>query len=85
MMEQCTSTEHGSVPGSVTVTPSAVIVSVTLIFAETLLLASESTSLTRGERQKWVEREKKCSFVFFHSTFTVYLDTADRMTEKIQA
>lgn len=82
MMEQCTSTENGSVPGPITVTPSAVAVSVTLIFAETLLLALESASLTRGERE--VDKKERKGF-FFHSTFTVCLDTADRMTENIQA
>ena len=79
MMEQCTSSEHGSVPVPTTVTPSAV--AVTLICAETLLLASESTSLTRGEREKGAK-----GFCFFlHSTFTVCLDTADRVTGNIQA
>ena len=58
MMEQCTSTEHGSVPGPVTVTPSAVIVSVTLIFAQTPLLASQSASLTRGEREMGTKEQR---------------------------
>lgn len=55
------STEHGSVPVPVTVTPTAAVVSVTVIFAETPLLTSETMSLTRSKKDR-VEKKRKIFF-----------------------